>query len=327
MSEYIPKVSIGVPIYNRETYIKQCVSSLFDQTYANIEYVFVDDCSTDNSIGILEQLLEKYPERKNSVRIIHHEVNGGLWKARNSCIENMTGDFFMFCDADDWIDRDAVSNLVKIESENHSPVVCTPLYENTEKGQYSIEFNIKDREEFDLNNIPLDVQHFSLCGKLFQGELFKENELRVFDGVNCWEDLCIVSRIFAITKNVILINGPFYHYRKTEQESLTRSKNKTILEQHLVCAEKLIEWFKENRKEQDYAEFLKFLKFTAKIKMLRGRDKQVKRWKETYPESNVGILRYRFVPFGYKILFMAVRLLPVCVSQGICNLSKLFYKK
>jgi glycosyltransferase involved in cell wall biosynthesis len=87
------KVSILVPVYGVENYIERCARSLFEQTYENIEFVFVDDCSPDNSIQELEKIIKNYPNRKGQIKIIHHEKNIGLSGARHTAINNATGDF------------------------------------------------------------------------------------------------------------------------------------------------------------------------------------------------------------------------------------------
>ena len=81
------KVTVAVPIYGVEKYIERCAVSLFEQTYSNIEYIFVNDCTCDNSMGILKSILDKYPERKKQVKIIVHEQNKGLGAARNTAIK------------------------------------------------------------------------------------------------------------------------------------------------------------------------------------------------------------------------------------------------
>ena len=78
-------VSICVPVYGVETYIEQCAISLFEQTYQNIEYIFVNDCTPDKSIEILKSVINRYPNKKSSIHILSHEKNKGLGAARNSC--------------------------------------------------------------------------------------------------------------------------------------------------------------------------------------------------------------------------------------------------
>ena len=91
-----PLVSILVPIYNVEPYIERCARSLFEQTYDNLEFVFVDDCTPDKSIQILETVITDYPNRAKQTRIIQHDHNRGLSATRNTLIYNSTGEFF-FC--------------------------------------------------------------------------------------------------------------------------------------------------------------------------------------------------------------------------------------
>ncbi|MCE9269679.1 glycosyltransferase [Bacteroides thetaiotaomicron] len=112
-------VSILVPIYGVEKFIEKCAVSLFEQTYPNIEYVFVDDCTTDNSISVLRDIIAKYPDRESKVRILHHEHNRGLAAARNTAIGNAVGEYVMHVDSDDYLDIYAVEKSVnQIRKEN-----------------------------------------------------------------------------------------------------------------------------------------------------------------------------------------------------------------
>ena len=85
------KVSICVPVYGGEKYIANCARSLFGQTYDNIEYVFVNDCTKDRSIEVVQQVAEEFPHRKSSLKIVNHEKNSGLAASRRTGVENATG--------------------------------------------------------------------------------------------------------------------------------------------------------------------------------------------------------------------------------------------
>ena len=117
------KVSILVPVYGVEKYIERCARSLFEQTYDNIEYIFVDDCTKDRSIEILQKVLEDYPNRKNQVKILHHEKNRGLSAARNTALDASTGDYLMHVDSDDYLRKDAVLLLAKKITTASSQVI------------------------------------------------------------------------------------------------------------------------------------------------------------------------------------------------------------
>ena len=98
-------VSILVPVFNVEGYIERCARSLFEQTYSNLEFVFVDDCSPDDSMKILGRIVEDYPIRKDAVRIIRHDHNRGLAASRNTALDNASGFFVCTVDSDDWHNR------------------------------------------------------------------------------------------------------------------------------------------------------------------------------------------------------------------------------
>ena len=86
LHKYMITISILIPVYKVEQYIEKCAISLFEQTYSDIEYVFVDDCSPDSSIQCLKSVIEKYPQRSKNIKIIRHERNRGLAAARNTAI-------------------------------------------------------------------------------------------------------------------------------------------------------------------------------------------------------------------------------------------------
>lgn len=106
-----------VPIYGVEKYIERCARSLFEQTYENLEYIFVDDCTPDKSIEILERVMEDYPNRKEQVRIIRHEHNRGLAAARNTALDAATSPFITHVDSDDYLSLDAIRLFVEKQME------------------------------------------------------------------------------------------------------------------------------------------------------------------------------------------------------------------
>ena len=139
-------VSILVPIYKVEKYIERCAISLFEQTYDNIEYIFVDDCSPDNSVSILKEVMERYPQRKNRVRILQHEKNRGLSAARNTAINAASGLFISHVDSDDYLDPDAIKLLVEKQLETGADIVTGNHYIVQNSGikkMYEAEYNDK----------------------------------------------------------------------------------------------------------------------------------------------------------------------------------------
>ena len=108
------KVSVCIPVYGVEKYIEKCARSLFEQTMQDgIEFIFVNDCTKDRSIEILEQVLAEYPHRKEQTRIIHHEKNRGLVAARNTGLAYASGEYIIHCDSDDWVELDMYEKMYK----------------------------------------------------------------------------------------------------------------------------------------------------------------------------------------------------------------------
>ena len=105
------KVSVIVPIFGVEKYIERCARSLFEQTLNDMEIIFVDDCTKDNSIRVLKTTIEDYPARINQIKILHHEVNKGLSHARETGVKAATGDYIAHCDSDDWVDINMYESL------------------------------------------------------------------------------------------------------------------------------------------------------------------------------------------------------------------------
>ena len=112
-----------IPIFGVEKFIERCAVSLFEQTYPNIEYIFVNDCTKDKSIDILKEVVERYPTRNPQVRIIEHEKKTGLAGARNTAVAAATGEFLMHVDSDDYVDKEIVSKSVSRQLETNADIV------------------------------------------------------------------------------------------------------------------------------------------------------------------------------------------------------------
>ena len=120
-----PLVSIIVPMYEAERYIERCARSLFEQTFYELEYIFVDDFCSDNTIKILKKVKDEYPERKNQIKILHHKTNKGVSAARNSGLDSSTGEYILQVDSDDWIDSSAIELMYEYAKDKNVDLVWT----------------------------------------------------------------------------------------------------------------------------------------------------------------------------------------------------------
>ncbi len=292
------KVSIIIPVYNVEKYIEQCATSLFEQTYNAIEYIFVNDASTDDTMKYLYQIVSKYPHR--DIKILNNKTNRGSSASRVLGIEQATGEYITFCDSDDYLEINAIQEYINEATLHNSDVVVSAFYTNTFDEETI--FDYKNGEAVaNLNNIPISFKYFALWNKLFRTSLIMEN--LSLDSINCWEDLSMVARIYAQEPKVTILNTPLYHYRKYEYNSLTSASHERQLNDRLKYTDYLLGWFEERGLFEKYEQFLNHLMFTSKIKMLRTKPRQYSRWKHTYPEANKHIMSYSDIPLHYRLAF------------------------
>lgn len=144
------KVSLLIPVYGVEKYIEKCAVSLFEQTYEDIEYIFVDDCTPDNSMNVLSGVIERYPKRKDHTRIIHHDCNKGLAQARNTALEAATGDFVLNVDSDDYLELQAIERLCAVADKKKADVVVFGFYSVYVKGRVACPnmYHFVDKESY-----------------------------------------------------------------------------------------------------------------------------------------------------------------------------------
>lgn len=314
-----PLLSCVVPVYNVERHLAACVGSLMAQTYPNIEYIFVEDGSTDGSLALLRSLLAA-SERGRGATVIVNERNRGLAATRAAGIEAARGDYLMFCDSDDWIEPQMAADMMRTAVDGGRDIVVSAYYDSYPDRERLVP--LPQAEGINLNDIPINTLYFSRWNKIVSAPLIKENGLHLFTGADCWEDVAILAPAYALAGKVALISKPYYHYRH-QGGTLTAQKHALRLEQHLAVARYVEEWFVCNGYADRYAPFLKSLKFTSKIKMLRGDAVDVTRWKRTFPETNRGIMSYRHIPARYRLAFWLAARLPARLTQLAAGALKL----
>lgn len=210
-----PKVSVIIPVYRVESYIEKCVRSLFAQTLHDLEYIFVDDYSPDNSISIIERVLEDFPERKRQVKKICHSKNDGVAKSRQDGIDVALGEYIIHCDPDDWIELDMYELLYRKAKDTDADMVICDYYNVngaviTYKSQQPKELtSISVLESIaGINNINL---HSGLWNKLIKRSIADKAKFP-YD-ISWCEDLCYLLGLMDNDLKIAYINKPFYYYR------------------------------------------------------------------------------------------------------------------
>lgn len=220
----LPLVSIAIPIYGVEKYIEKCAISLFEQTYKNLEYIFVNDCTRDKSIEILKSIIDQYPHRKPFVKIISHQYNQGLGKTRNTAIQNCKGEFVISVDSDDWLELDAIESLVNKQVENDADIVYGNIIinENTRDKNFLIPC-VSSKEDL-LIHVLSQVYHHEVCSRLIKKSLYTDHEIKVEKGCNIAEDWQVSAKLIYYAGHIDFINRDIYHYYIDNASSYMRSK-------------------------------------------------------------------------------------------------------
>lgn len=226
-------VSILVPVYGVEKYIERCARSLFEQTYSNIEYVFVDDCTPDRSIEVLQRVMEDYPGRKPYVRIIHHEMNRGLAAARNTALENCQTEFLMHVDSDDYIEKETIEKCIKKQKEDNYDIVFFNFVKHFSKYDIYVRNPNVNRKDVLLSKILNGTYTHSIWGCLIRTFLYARNGITAIEGVNMGEDFCVIPKLVYCAAKIASINDCLYHYsyQNISSYSYTFSQDKSRQQQ------------------------------------------------------------------------------------------------
>lgn len=217
------KVSILVPVYGVERYIERCSRSLFEQSYPNLEFVFVDDCSPDRSIEILERVMTDYPERKDTVRIVRHSRNRGLAAARNTALDNATGEFVCIVDSDDWLEPDGINQLVNQQLETHADIVsgnATLHYVDHIKELITEDYRSKEEMLVQLLNETWTMNSF-IWGRIYRRTLYEDHHIRCIEGCDYAEDRYQVVRLVYYSNCISAVDRVVYNYNKSNDSSYT----------------------------------------------------------------------------------------------------------
>ena len=217
----MPCVSVIIPIYGVEKFIERCARSLFEQTLKNIEFIFVNDCTKDNSMEILDKILLEYPDRKDQVVIINHESNKGLPAARKSGLQVATGDYIINCDSDDWIDSSMYEKLYKSAIIQHADIV-TCGYIVTDRTSEAVYLNSDTNKESYMANCLYQKYSGSLCVKLFRRTLFDNSIIYPNDAMA--EDITLSLQLIYYSKKIVCVEEALYYYY-SNIDSISKSLN------------------------------------------------------------------------------------------------------
>jgi glycosyltransferase len=301
-------VSYIIPIYNVSGYIEKSVGSLLEQSYSNIEYIFINDCSSDDSEIKLRRIIEEFPVRRNKIKVITNEQNLGSATTRNTGLDMARGEYVMFADSDDWISCDYVESMVhKIESGGDDIVYCDYFesYDNREKlinQNYGID-NVEC-----IRSMLGGGLHGSTWNKIYRRSFLLKSKQRFVRGADLFEDVSWNIRLFACTTKISYIPKAFYHYVQYNSNSIIKSMASSEKKR-----DRAMQRIENVRVACDYLIALGFVeklgkemgewKLMAKNDLIDDKDdSSLQSWINTFPEADAAIIKCNKITWNYKLL-------------------------
>lgn len=298
-------VTVIVPIYHVGDYIEKCVRSLLEQTYLHIEYIFIDDCSPDNSVEILKRVAAEYPDRLPFIQLLHHNENKGLPSARNTGLAAASGDYVLHFDSDDWAALDMIEQMVLCAEDRNADIVFCDIYNVWgDKKKLYPQIRRDTYVEY-LADLFWGRSQGSVCNKLVKKTLFDVHAIRFPDGLSMLEDLRTVVQLFYYADCIAHISKPLYYYVKSRTNSISgdRFKKSSQISSDRVANVRGIQAFLESKKTPLRSEHLGMLKLEAKRNLLINADgiDTFRKWQSVFPEANkyVGT---SMLPWHYKYI-------------------------
>ena len=234
------KISIVVPFYNVEKYANKCIKSIVDQTYKNLEIILVDDGSKDSS----GKICDDWKNKDSRINVLHKE-NGGLSDARNFGLKYATGEYILFIDSDDFIEKNMIADMLKVANERNSDIVICDFVQIKEEeapifnkeNQINVFTNIEAINELLLENTITN----HAWNKLYKKELFENIEYP--KGRN-FEDIGTTYLLFEKSKKIVHIKNQYYAY-VLRGNSITGKLSKKSLFDEIFLVNKRYNYLKE----------------------------------------------------------------------------------
>lgn len=222
-----PLISVIIPVYNVEDYLRECVDSVINQTYKNLEIILVDDGSTDSS----GKICDKYAEKDKRVRVVHKE-NSGPSKTRNVGLGHAKGKYIYFLDSDDYIEPNALELLVNTAESNGADLVFFDALSFSDDGAkikqgYTIKGTYESKSGYEvLTDLHKSKDyHCSIVLLFISLNLLNNSNIRFLESAYCSEDMLFTYKVFCSSLKISQCKHTLYHRRYRSGSIVTSGKS------------------------------------------------------------------------------------------------------
>jgi len=278
------RVSILMPIYKVEQYLEKTLDSIFNQTYPYLDYVFVNDCSPDNSLQVLKNTISKHSIDEGRYQIINHEKNEGIAVSRTDCIAHAKGDYVFFVDSDDWIEEDTVSQMVSATRNGEVDIVGCDFMKDYLSGKptYHHENYAETCRENMFKCLNYDIATV-LWKLLIRRSLF--DNFTITPHVDIVEDYIMSVKLYYYANSFVSIPKAFYHYVQYNQARVSLQTLWSV-NMHIKGVKEVEEFCREKGLYDDDVEHKLLLrKFNIKSNFLTKQLLDYQSYKQTFPEA------------------------------------------
>lgn len=305
------KISVIIPMYKVSAFIERCAESLMKQTLDDVEFLFVDDCSPDDSRAVLETVLARYPAR--DARVIVHENNMGLPSARNTGLALTHGEFIFHCDGDDFVEPDMLEKMYAAAVAADADYVWSDFYISFEQNErYMSARDYSTPEELIRKGYLCGDMKFNVWNKLVRRDVYEKAEralgtaclspLGIFpSGHPMAEDMTMILLAACATK-VAYVPSALYHYVRTNAGAMTQVVTQRQLDDIQYNVARTVE-FLGTQCPGVFDKEINVFKLGIKLPfLLSGTPGDTQRWKQWYPESDGYAFANTELPFRTKFL-------------------------
>jgi glycosyltransferase involved in cell wall biosynthesis len=315
------KVSLIMLVYKTEQFIEKSLRSALEQTFDDLEIVIVNDASPDNAMAVVERVIRDYPHREPQVKIISHPVNKGSAVARQTGIDNATGEYTIYLDSDDWVEPEMIERLYECAIREDADIVVCDYYAEYLK-----------RRVYCPQIVPLSGKNFArgllrgdrylactLWNKLIRRRMYTDFNIQFTLGVDIGEDLLITVKLSWFANKICSISEAFIHYRMYNPNSLTNVFDRKKIDDIIYGTAELERFAQEQPDWNDYDKDIIYRKLYTLATLLRNiRGHEQIMMVSLYPDiTRKHILQARIRPI-YRVALC-------CASLGFFRTANLTY--
>ena len=292
-----------------------------EQTYKDIEIIFVDDCGKDGSMDIVRNTVEEYPQLAKRVKYVIHHANMGSSASRRDGMLAATGDYIIQVDSDDYVMPNYIENLANEAINSDSDVVMCKLLSDKNGVLASMKYQYSESPHQSLIYTLKGVLHSSLCNKLIKVSVLKENNIYPITGVNMYDDFSIVYRVLFFSKKISILDDALYIYNRNNENSYTSCRSKDYIPGFLSLKSNIDSFSEHNKWDKELLDAKHFFYVELSGAILRSLElSEIKKNRELY---SFGINKIKYIAlhphigFYNKIILVLIKLRMYFVAKSL----------